>query len=58
LNSWQSLKIIIKHWIDNFGWTMTKFMHQEVMTTTNVIVGVILYVAFNFDESFRMDNQS
>ncbi len=37
---------------------MTKFMHQEVMTTTNVIVGVILYVAFNFDESFRMDNQS
>ncbi len=33
-------------------------MHQEVMTTTKVIVGVIIYVAFSCDESLRMDNQS
>jgi hypothetical protein len=58
LNSWQSQKIIKKHWIDNFGWTMTKFMHQEVMTTTKVIVGVIIYVGFSCDEVFTMDNQT
>jgi hypothetical protein len=58
LNSWQSQKIKIKHWIDNFGRTMTKFMHQEVMTTTKVIVGVIFYVALSCDEVFAMDNQS
>jgi hypothetical protein len=25
---------------DSFGWTMVKFMHQEVMKATKVIVGL------------------
>jgi hypothetical protein len=47
-----------KHYNDNFGWTMVKFMHQEMMRATKAIVGAVQYVALNCDEVFTIDNQS
>jgi hypothetical protein len=37
---------------------MTKFVHQKVMKTTMVEMGITCYVAFSCDEVFTMDNQS
>ncbi len=36
---------------------MVKFVHQEVMKGTKVIVGVAWYVALSCDEMFTIDNQ-
>ncbi len=36
---------------------MEEFMHQEVMRTTKVVVGVVQYVVINCDEVFTIDNQ-
>jgi hypothetical protein len=46
-----------KHWSDNFGWTMAKFMHQEVLKVIRTIVGATHYVVFSYDEVFTVDNQ-
>ncbi len=44
-----------KHWSDNFRWTMVKFMHQEVVWATKVVIGVVWYVALSRDEGFTFD---
>jgi hypothetical protein len=44
-------------WSDSSSWTMVKFVHQEVMKGTKVIVGVAWYVALSCDEMFTIDNQ-
>jgi hypothetical protein len=47
-----------KHWIDNSGWQMAKFMNQDVLRTTIKVVVTTQYVTLNYDEVFTLDNQS
>lgn len=36
-----------KHWNDNSRWTIAKFMHQEVLQATRVVIGAIRYIALS-----------
>jgi hypothetical protein len=54
----QMLKNNKKQESDNFGWTMVKFMHQEILKVIKATMKVVHYVVFSCDEFFTMDNQS
>jgi hypothetical protein len=44
-----------KHWSDNFGWMIVKFMHHEVLLITKAIVGATHHIVFNCDEVSTLD---
>jgi hypothetical protein len=44
-----------KHWSDNFGWMIVKFMHHEILLITKATVEATHYIAFNFDEVSTLD---
>jgi hypothetical protein len=47
-----------KHWSDNFGWLIAKYLYRQVMMKVVEVLAAARYVAITCDEVTTMDNQS